>query len=476
MSDEDVERMSSVSAEDVDDSEADKNDRPSTSDSSEYEDRPSTKIATKGIPNHGISADSGECTSSNVNIPLRNDSNKTLFVDKDNITWRNPSGRSLNNFDCDTTHGIPSNIVETFIGKTELEIFKLFVDDELIDLMVRETNRYAEQVITEKICDDSIPRHSRLNDWVETSAIEIHVSLGIILWMGLDRKPSLSHYWSRSELYNSPACKYQECFIPSETVCIDETMVPFRGRLRFRQYMKGKRHKFGIKIFKLCGDGGYTYNMKIYCGKESKRDGVSVADKVVFELKNNLLDSGRILVTDNWYTSVGLVRRLLARSTHLVGTLRSNRKCNPKNVITTSLKRGQILGMESDDGITVFKWKDKRDVLMLTTKHSTEKSDQERQRPVAIMEYNAGKSFIDISDQKSSYSSAVRKALKWYRKVAVELLMGTTVVNSLFLYNKVNRKSTSIIKFRENLCSQFLHYGQPSNDNIGRPPRSTHKL
>ncbi|KAJ8938122.1 hypothetical protein NQ314_011596 [Rhamnusium bicolor] len=188
-------------------------------------------------------------------------------------------------------------------------------------------------------------------------------------------------------------CIYQKCYIPSETVCTDETMVPFRGRLKFRQYIKGKRHKFGIKIFRLCVNSGYTYNMNIYCGKESKNDGVSVADKVVLELMIHLLDSGRTLFTDNWYTSVGLARKLATRGTHLVGTLRSNRKCNPKNVITASLNRGQIFSMKSDDGITVLKWKDKRDVFMLSTKHGIETTNiGQRQKPIAINDYNATKS------------------------------------------------------------------------------------
>ncbi|KAJ8936553.1 hypothetical protein NQ314_012293 [Rhamnusium bicolor] len=78
---------------------------------------------------------------------------------------------------------------------------------------------------------------------------------------------------------------------------------------------------------------------------------------------NNLLYSGSTLFADNWYTSVGLARELATCGTHLVGTLRSNRKCNPKNVITASLNRSQIFGMESDNGITVLKSKDKRDVL-----------------------------------------------------------------------------------------------------------------
>lgn len=77
---------------------------------------------------------------------------------------------------------------------------------------------------------------------------------------------------------------------PGESICIDETMVPFRGRLSFRQYIPGKRHKYGIKLFKLCAKGGYTYRAKVYGGKED-RAGRSVASDVVLELLDNLLNT-----------------------------------------------------------------------------------------------------------------------------------------------------------------------------------------
>ena len=34
--------------------------------------------------------------------------------------------------------------------------------------------------------------------------------------------------------------------------CIDESLVPFRARIVFRQYIPSKRYKYSIKIFKLC--------------------------------------------------------------------------------------------------------------------------------------------------------------------------------------------------------------------------------
>ena len=36
----------------------------------------------------------------------------------------------------------------------------------------------------------------------------------------------------------------------------------------FKQYIPKNRKRFGIKIFKLCDSTGYTYDMKVYLGKD----------------------------------------------------------------------------------------------------------------------------------------------------------------------------------------------------------------
>jgi len=64
---------------------------------------------------------------------------------------------------------------------------------------------------------------------------------------------------------------------PDEDLAVDETIVPFRGRLWFRQYIPGKS---GVKLFKLYGTNGYTYNVQIYAGK-SQVDGKGLACKVM---------------------------------------------------------------------------------------------------------------------------------------------------------------------------------------------------
>lgn len=73
-------------------------------------------------------------------------------------------------------------------------------------------------------------------------------------------------------------------------------------------------------------------------------------------------------------------------------------------------------------------------------------------KPSTIVDYNTTKGFIDISDQLASYSSPVRKSLKWYRKVAVELITNTTVVNLFIAYTKLEQKRLDITKFREEIA------------------------
>lgn len=106
---------------------------------------------------------------------------------------------------------------------------------------------------------------------------------------------------------------------------------------------------------------------------EKERDpNCTVPTKIVMQLSEKLLNKGRTAVTDNYYTSLELAHKLLHHETHLLGTLRCNRKGNPKDVTQKKLKVGEIIGKENSKGVCITKWKDKRDVVMLSTRHTTE--------------------------------------------------------------------------------------------------------
>lgn len=91
------------------------------------------------------------------------------------------------------------------------------------------------------------------------------------------------------------------------------------------------------------------------------------------------------------------------------------------SVTDAKLQIGVMVIRESNSHVIVEKWKDKRDVLFLTTESIPKMTDVHTKRSAVqklstIVQYNKTKSFIGISDQKASYSSAVRRGIKWYRK------------------------------------------------------------
>lgn len=185
--------------------------------------------------------------------------------------------------------------------------------------------------------------------------------------------------------------------------------------------------------------------LKFIVAKRTIKTNNQLTVALVLELMEPLLDCGRILCTDNFYTSVNLAHDLLDRKTHLLGTLRKYRKFNPRAVTDATLQKGDMIARESNTHVVVGKWKDKRDVLFLTTEAIPEMTDVQTkrgvvQKPSTNVKYNSIKSFIDVSDQKASYSTTVRRGIKWYRKVAVELLTNTAVVNAHIAYQSVMKK------------------------------------
>ena len=75
-----------------------------------------------------------------------------------------------------------------------MELFSLFFGDDIIDLIVRETNRYAA------LCRGD-------NTW-QTTHEEIKAYLGFHVLMGINRLPEIRDYWANDEcLHYAPIAK-----------------------------------------------------------------------------------------------------------------------------------------------------------------------------------------------------------------------------------------------------------------------------
>ena len=81
-------------------------------------------------------------------------------------------------------------------------MFKIFFDEELVELIVRETNTYAAQKIQAR---SFIPLRSRMWDWKPvTNTNEMYVVLAFFMLMGIIQKPTLQSYFSKNCILATP--------------------------------------------------------------------------------------------------------------------------------------------------------------------------------------------------------------------------------------------------------------------------------
>jgi len=67
--------------------------------------------------------------------------------------------------------------------------------------------------------------------------------------------------------------KFPYNFIPNENATIDESMIKFKGRLSFRQYLPAKPTQWGVKLWNLADSvTGYMHRFQVYTGKEDRQE------------------------------------------------------------------------------------------------------------------------------------------------------------------------------------------------------------
>ena len=106
--------------------------------------------------------------------------------------------------------------------------------------------------------------------------------------------------------------RFQQVFTPGKEIAVDESMIGYKGRLSFLQYMPKKPQKWGMKAWALADSNtGYIWNRKLYTGKgDDAEQGKLLGERVVLELTKNLWHKGYHLYFDNFYTSPSLCSKL----------------------------------------------------------------------------------------------------------------------------------------------------------------------
>ena len=192
--------------------------------------------------------------------------------------------------------------------KTPLDFFSLLFTPEVIETIVRETNRslaVGAQSAVDHAMHCSPP----------TTATEIRATLAAILFMGSVRLENLSDYWSDGALgqgfmksrysrnrfeavyghlntdFRRPTAENKgnlfqpvQSFVtsmnanfasavqPGIALVVDETMIKFRGDHPSVQHMPKKPIRIGFKCWSLALVNGYMLHLKLYEGKKSCKE------------------------------------------------------------------------------------------------------------------------------------------------------------------------------------------------------------
>lgn len=473
---------------------------------SEFEDSKSSDSESS----NSVSGDNESETDENVDPPTKRKRHDSLF------TWR--SGQFspvIHQFD-DSNSGISSPDITD--QSTPFSIFQLFFPLTIMHKIAQETNRYYNYV-TKK---SSPTQKSRLKKWTGTTAAELYVFFAVTLLMARHRKLTINEYWSYDPLLATPQFSeymsrdryllllrllhfsdndnpperdnlykirpiidhlrqiFGSLFRPFQNVCIDESLMLFKGRLSFIQYIPSKRHRFGIKLFVLCDcETGYVLDFIVYTGATTDilpgRE-LGVSGSVIQTLLGAYLQKGHTLWVDNWYSSPMLFDHLHKNKTNVCGTVRKNRREMPK--FTGKLPKGQVEDKHTDN-MMALRWMDRREVCMLTTLHTnlmqqSHKKDRQTGQPIVkpqcVIDYNKTMGAVDRSDMMLSSIESVRKSMKWYRKFFFHLL-DISILNSHALYNTKTGENMTLANFHLSVIREIIRtfYIPRPKEKKGRP-------
>ena len=266
-------------------------------------------------------------------------------------------------------------------------------------------------------------------------------------------------------LHNYLKMKCLKFFQPNEHVSVDERMVQNKGRYSFRQFMKDKPTKWGMKVWVLADSKtGYTYNFSVYTGKAENRNSTNgLGYEVVMDLCKQIFGQGYKLFTDNFYTSVQLFEDLLKHKVTACGTMLLNRKGVPMELKNTKefnkkgTQRGKMRWVRRGN-VGFVQWKDNKIVTILTTMHKNlsgrlfcrrrnKMNGQYRElnvsQPEVIKDYNLHMGGVDKSDQLIGKYKVLRKTSKFWKTLLYHFL-DIARVNSFIMFQEFRKLNPDI--------------------------------
>lgn len=344
---------------------------------------------------------------------------------------------------------------------TPTDIFEKFVDDSVIQLIVDQTNLYAQQ---------------KNNHNFSITPREAKTFIAILLLTGYHQLPQERMYWSLSDdvrvnlvaksmsrnrfleikrylhladnnqldkddkmfklrpLMKILNKKFMQWGIIHTELSIDEAMIKYFGHHPAKQFIRGKPVRFGYKDWMLCSSTGYCYAFDTYCGKNNNQYSTTetLGAKVVLSLLENVeFPEQHVVYFDNYFTTLELMKLLKVKKIRATGTIRENRikKCPVEdNKSMKKAKRGYFdHRFDKNNQILIVKWVDNSICTMASNFDSIEPLSKVRRwskdqkavvdvpQPLLYKNYNRGMGGVDLNDQSvNTYRIGIRGKKWWW--------------------------------------------------------------
>eukprot|EP00956_Cyclotella_meneghiniana_P022924 scaffold43919_cov42-Cyclotella_meneghiniana.AAC.1 len=265
-----------------------------------------------------------------------------------------------------------------------------------------------------------------------------------------------------------------KAWIVGQRVTVDESMIRYMGRaVEYVQYMPAKPIKHGIKVYAMCcAVTGIMIAWNVYTGAE---DGVvNTTTKICADLAkqaNIHTQKGRILYTDNYYTSVKLARYFFEEfGWTITGTYAPTDKKSRSDEdfpflrlsrgARDSVKRGwfreAVLELRTPTGkkyyIQATTWRDKKQVCFLSSneigfsdgmsvkRHTKKRAKRDTiEAPRAQQDYSQFFNAVDRNDRDSSDYSTTIRTNRYYLRIFCWAL--DRIIHALYVI-VVKRSST----------------------------------
>jgi len=282
-------------------------------------------------------------------------------IDEENI-WKTYTRQHKLNVNLPKYSNKPGNNQGIDGLKAPIEFFQLFFSDHIFQEICKLSDKYYHS----KSYKRQYSSHKR--KWKTPDLPTMKNFFGILLYMGIVKKPSLKDYWSKNNLFGTPFLNdlmsldhflqirknlhfvdEDDCdkndflykvrnlidymivvsrslYNPEKVLTVDEAMIKFNGRSKLKVYMPLKPTKYGFKAYILAeASSGFVLNWQLHNGKRNSL--ISILDN----LTDPFAGQGYRISMDRFYTTLSTVSNLTEKGFEVLACITKNRaKLLPK--------------------------------------------------------------------------------------------------------------------------------------------------